>query len=295
MHHSPIREAILDLLWSAWAELGVPGIQRSHRRLASDPDPLIVFSPALATDDPRLLEQAAAWCERHGDFLSKTRLSGLQRRAPQEVGSAFTAFAGRLGGAAADWGQVKGRSVRARTVLPTTLPLERPALARLRMRGLSGTGARADVLCELLGSLNTWTSATDLERLGYTRRSIARVLADLAAARLTSEKSGKGAASFRLREPQALTRLIEAEALNWPDWAALLTLAWHLVQLERSTPPSPVLAPVKARDVWDDLRRLSVATGMREPPVPVGDSLAWPSLLNWGTTVLRQWPLDFAR
>src|SRR5688572_16830713 len=93
MHQAPIREAVLDLLWSAWAELGVPGPQRTHRRSVSDPEPLIVFTPALALDDPRLLEQAAAWCERYGDFVSKTRLDGLARAAPPEVGSAFIAFA----------------------------------------------------------------------------------------------------------------------------------------------------------------------------------------------------------
>jgi hypothetical protein len=292
MDHPQIREAILDLLWSAWAELGVAGIQRKHRGLASDPDPLIVFTPALATDDPRLLEQVAGWCERHGAFVAKTRLDGLQRRAPHDVGSAFTAFAEPLGGAAADWGQVKGRGIQPHAVRATTPPLERPAMARLRMRALAGTGARADVLCELLGAQNTWTTATELERLGYARRSIARVLADLTAARLTSERSGKGAASFRLRDPQALAGLIEAEALNWPDWTAILSLAWHLVQLERSAQPSPALAPVKARDVWDELSRLALASGMREPPVPAGDPAAWPSLLSWGSTVLRRWPVD---
>jgi hypothetical protein len=292
MNHRSIREAILDLLWSAWAELGVPGVERRHRRLASDPDPLIVFTPALATEDPRLVEQTAAWCERHGDFVSKTRLDGLKRRAPREVSSAFDGFAGSLGDAAADWGQVKGLRPRTRAVGATTPPLERPALARLRMRTLAGTGARADVLCELLGSLNTWTTATDLERLGYARRSVARVLADLTAARLTSERSGKGAASFRLRDPHSLAGLVEAEALSWPDWTALLTLAWHLVQLEGSGQPSPAVASVKARDAWDDLRGLSAATGLREPPVPASDPSAWPSLLDWGAKVLRQWPGD---
>jgi hypothetical protein len=70
-----ISDAILDLLWSAWTELGVPGVERTHQRFAIDPDPLIVFTPALAKDDPRLVEQAAAWCGRHGAVVSKTRLN----------------------------------------------------------------------------------------------------------------------------------------------------------------------------------------------------------------------------
>jgi hypothetical protein len=290
MSQTPIGGLVLDLLWTAWTELGVPGVQRKHRRVAVDPDPLIVFTPALARDDPRLLEQAAAWCGRHGDRVSKTRLDGLRRKVHPDVASAFTTFVDRLGGAAAHWRQTKrpgGQLPGAPAVPP---PLERPALARLRMRALAGTGARADVLCELLGSPTTWISPTDLERLGYTRRSIARVLADLAAARLASEKPGRGAASFRLREPGALGTLVAAEDLAWPDWAAVLALAWHLIQLERSTQPSAALAAVKARDAWSELQRLSLSTALREPPPLSGDSSDWPDLLRWGAAVLRLWP-----
>jgi hypothetical protein len=294
MHRISTSDAVLDLLWSAWTELGIPGTQRTHQGVAVDPDPLIVFTPALAVNDPRLLEQAGAWCERHGERVSKTRLDGLVRGAPDDVGSAFTTFAERLGGACADWRPSERRSRRIVPERTTPPPLERPALARLRMRALAGTGARADVLCELLGSQRSWISATDLERLGYTRRSIARVLADLEAAHLTSEKPGKGAAAFRLRDPRELAILIAAKDLMWPDWAAVLTLAWRLVQLERSTQSGSALAMVKARDAWDELRRLSLATGLREPPAATGDPSASMNLLRWGTTVLRQWPVSVA-
>ena len=67
-----MKDAIGEILWSAWTELGVPGVERRHRRVVADPEPLIVFTPALAANDPRLIEQAAAWCERHGDVVSKT-------------------------------------------------------------------------------------------------------------------------------------------------------------------------------------------------------------------------------
>lgn len=130
----------------------------------------------------------------------------------------------------------------------------------------------------------------DLERLGYARRSIARVLAALAAARLASERPGRGVAAFRLREPRALGVLVAAEGLAWPDWVAILSLAWRLVQLERSMRSSAAIATVKARDAWDDLRNLSLATGVREPPGATGDPSAPLNLLEWGSTVLRQWP-----
>ena len=126
-----------------------------------DPEPLILLTPALATNDPRLMEQAIAWCEHHGEVISKTRLDGLKRLTPKAVGNVFETFAEALGGAAGLWGGSKVKAIRSSLVARSgPPPLERPALARLRMRALSGTGARADVLCELLGSTK-WVGVRD--------------------------------------------------------------------------------------------------------------------------------------
>lgn len=291
MHAQKIEDAVLDLLWSAWTELGVRGSERRHRMVAVDPDALIVWTPVLAAADPRLLEQVTAWCEQHGESVSKTRLDGLQHLAPHDASSAFATFLGSLGGAAARWRSVKDPGKRTAGTRRLPLPLERPSLARLRMRALAGTGARADVLCELLGSTGRWLSATDLERLGYTRRNVARVLNELTAGQLTSERSGRGVAAFQLREPQALARLVAGESLTWPDWTSVLTLAWHLVELERSIQRAVAVAPVSARDAWDQLRRLSLASGLREPPPATGET-AWVALLDWGSSALRRWPCE---
>jgi hypothetical protein len=294
MKSEAMQDAVLELLWSAWTELGVPGVNRRYQRVALDPEPLIIFTPGLASHDPRLVEQVRAWCERHGAVISKTRLDGLSSRAPEIVRSAFTTFAESLGGAAVSWrGSKLGRGVPARVEGSGLPPLDRPAVARLRMRSLAGTGARADVLCELLGTADRWTTATDLEHLGYTRRYISSVLSDLTAARLTTEKLGKGAASFRFRDPRALATLIDAADLIWPDWTAVLMLASQLIELERSAVRSTVLAPVKARDAWNDLRRLSLASGMHEPPKPTGEA-ASSAILRWGSTVLRRWPSELS-
>jgi hypothetical protein len=287
-----MEDAVLELLWSAWTELGVPGVERKHRRVALDPEPLIIFTPALASNDPRLIEQATLWCERHGEVITKTRLDGLQRRVPPAVASSFVSFAEPLRGAAALWKNApEGHGRDFQVTRSGPLPFERPSLARLRMRSLAGAGARADILCELLGASNRWTSATDLEYLGYTRRSIARVLAELTSAHLTITRSAKGPASFRLRDPQAIATLIKADSLIWPDWVAVLALAWQLAELEKSSARSALVAPVKARDAWDELRRLSLASGVDEPPSPTGEA-AWPALLHWGWSVLHRWPLE---
>jgi hypothetical protein len=295
MKTARLEDAILDLLWSAWTELGVPGARRSHHKVALDPEPLVVFTPALAQNDPRLIEQVTRWCERHGHDLTKTRLDGIQRKAPKPVVSSFVAFAGTLEGAAALWVHAPGVDERRRRGTRSgPIPIDRPALARLRMRSLAGKGARADVLCELLGSSSKWTSTSDLQHLGYARLAVARILADLASANLATEKPGKGPAAFRLRYPLELSRMIQADGLVWPDLAAILELAWRLAELEASSARSGVLAPVKARDAWGDLHRLSSASGANEPPRLTGDG-AWPAILQWGLIVLRNWPPDAPR
>jgi hypothetical protein len=287
-----LEDASLELLWSAWTELGVPGVVRKHRTVALDPEPLIIFTPVLSAHDPRLLEQASIWCERHGHVVSKTRLDGLERRAPSPVASSFHAFASSLGGAAASWKKSQQKEHRAAASVEIGRPpLERQALARLRMRSLAGTGARADLLCELVGAAGRWTSATDLEFLGYTRRYLSEVLAELTAARLTVERSGKGPAAFRLRDPRNIETLVDAEGLLWPNWAALLSLAWELVELEKSASQSAALAPVRTNDAREELRRLALANGLHEPPVSTGEA-AWPDVLRWGSTLLRHWPAN---
>ena len=97
----------------------------------------------------------------------------------------------------------------------------------------------------------------------------------------------------RLRHPRELAALIRADDLIWPDWVAILELAWRLAKLETSPAPSPLLAPVRASDAWDDLHRLSLASRANEPPGPTGEA-AFPALLQWGSTVLRNWPFESA-
>ena len=59
-----IRQQALDLCWGAWAELGVSGWGRTHQDWAIDPEPLVVFTVAVAESDPRLRDEVMDWCIR---------------------------------------------------------------------------------------------------------------------------------------------------------------------------------------------------------------------------------------
>src|SRR5438128_8988025 len=57
-----IREHILDLVWSLWAELGVSSWIRRHQQWAIDPEPLILFTVQIGDADRRLRDEALDWC-----------------------------------------------------------------------------------------------------------------------------------------------------------------------------------------------------------------------------------------
>lgn len=286
MSNATVRFSTHELLWDAWTELGVRGVKPRHLRAAVDPDPLIVFTPALAADEPRLKEQAAAWCERFGGVIVTTRLWGIAKIAPVPVREAFESFVKSLGGTAEHWRRTGSSKSRGPNDHAASLALERPSLARLRMRALAGTGARADVLSELLGAENQWTSAAELDRLGYARRSISRVLDELAAAGILLERpTTRGSRSFRLRNLDALSDLVAARRLYWPDWTALLTLAWRLVDLERTTQKRTKVSAVQLHEAQKEIRRLALGLGNVAEESTSTSALA---LLTWGHAVLRK-------
>ena len=78
-------ERRLDLAWSLWAGLGVPGQIDRHADHAIDPEALIVFTAALGDEDHRLRDEATDWCIRYGSLISGARLKNLVSRESQIV------------------------------------------------------------------------------------------------------------------------------------------------------------------------------------------------------------------
>src|SRR5947209_20207308 len=88
-----IREHVLDLVWSLWAELGVSSWTRRHQQWAIDPEPLILFTAHISGADRRLRDEALDWCIRYGSYISASRLRNLLKVAPPEQQTAFETFA----------------------------------------------------------------------------------------------------------------------------------------------------------------------------------------------------------
>jgi len=289
MSSETIRDGVLELVWSLWTELGVPGVARNHAHLIVDPEPLIVATPMLAAADPRLLEQAFGWCAAYADRISASRLKGLLSASSELVVERFSAFSLGLRDHGVKW-PTPGRPhpwSPPRKPPAHPIPLDRPAMLRFRLRALCGVGARADVLVELLTSGESWRSAAELAALGYTKRNVASVLSELDDAGTVASRTEGNTRRFRLARPTLLAELVGADQLVAPAWHPLFRVLVDLLGLlEHETDPAAVRR-VEASKLRDRLVGPCRMLSLDEPPPTRGDPDAWDLLVTWGASRVR--------
>lgn len=270
-----------------FTELGVPGVVRHHQGIALDPEPIVVAAPALFELDPRLRDQVYGWCATHAGRLSVSRLQGLSRDLPEPAGKAFHELAATLRQHAKVRWPDDGEPPwpRAPAVKPRRLPLERPSLLRFRARALCGVGARADVISELIARSDRWTRASDLADLGFSKRAIAGILAELAEAGLAKQLVEGNALTFQLSHPELLVELLGAHDLSYPPWRRIVTTVLLLLELPSIEDASPAVRRVEANNRREALRRLADQTRLDAPPPTRGRPDAWEALMSWATGV----------
>jgi DNA-binding transcriptional ArsR family regulator len=286
MSRSDLVTANIVLAWSVWTELGIPGVERNHRNFVLDLEPIVLWSPSVVLADPRLRDLVFRWCREHGDRLSASRLRGLLRDMPAATTEPYGRFAHALNSTsslrwpgALDLGDPWPIPTEQGSV---PLPMGRPALLRLRLRALSGVGTRADVLGELLADADRWTTAADLADLGYTKRNVARVLAELEAAGIARSRARGNSRHFRLDAPGVLARLAGSESLPVPRWfEALKALALVADLAERLDGRSPAVCRVEAHKLRAELDDLTSGLGLPALPMTSGNPEAYEDLLEW--------------
>jgi len=290
MSSEDIRDGVVELAWSLWTELGVPGVSRHLAHTVIDPEPLLIATPTLAAADPRLLEQVFGWCTAHAQRISNSRLKGLLAESTEQVVARFSRFSVALRDHGVKW-PVVGRPdpypLPAGPASPL-LPMERPSLLRFRLRALCGVGARADVLCELLTLPGVWRSAADLARLGYTKRNVARVLSELGTAGIVVSRKEGNALRYLLRRPRTMNQLVEGGGLAAPSWRPLLGIVLELVDLLTHEVNGSAVRRVEANKLRERLVQPCHVLGFRTPPVTRGVPEAWDELLRWGSVLIRE-------
>jgi hypothetical protein len=302
MRSTPLDTHAAELLWSLWTEMGVNGVVRNHSWAAIDPEPLVLATPRAGVSDPRLIEEAGRWCANHADRLSVSRLEGLLESASETARIEFVTFARSLHDQTnlkwpVDKWRTKfaantltsGSNLRKRTKRAServALPLRRPALFRLRMRALAGVGARADILSELVARANSWTSATDLQTLGYSKRNVARVLTELEeAAVVRIVRTGPGF-RYRLDTSQRLAELVGPSPDAFPSWHEIfdhVVAALDLVQIGQG---SSVSSRVESTALHATLAQTATTLWLDSPPPIRGHRDVPDDLTEWANRQL---------
>lgn len=280
------------LAWGAWVELGVSGWAASHRDWAIDPEPLVVFTAGMTTQDPRLVDEATDWCIRNWRHLSKTRLRNLVRDEPQQVRDEFGVFAATVGDHA---GIVWPDSTKPRRYSPTgrsTEPqLDRSSMVWLRLRATFGLGARAEILRYFLTRGPAPASAAMIASFAnYTKRNVAAECEALAQAGLLRVSVVGNRHDYSLVKRSEVEALLGGIPDVLPNWTAIFHVARVLSELESqaagSTDRTLAVKTRKALDeIGPDLDQLEVG----RPPSTVTGSALWPAAQAVGTATLRRW------
>lgn len=232
-----LQEGLLDLAWSLWAELGVPGWDRRHTSHAIDPEPLVIFTAWLGDTDPRLRDESIDWCIRYGRHVSGARLRNLLADEPEDRRSSFGWYAATVNANSPfRWPS----ATEPRSYKPTgkarLADLHRASLISLRLRSIFGVTARAEILRAMLGNPGPALAAADLAPdVGYTKRNVAEALEALRIAGLLEVSPWRNQLRYRLAKVDELLSLVGAVPAIFPRWRFIFRVLMRLLETVRTT------------------------------------------------------------
>lgn len=287
MHSSQqLCERQLDLAWSLWTGLGVPGQIDRHIDHAIDPESLIVFTAALGDEDPRLRDEATDWCIRYGSLISGARLKNLVSRESRIVQEQYGEFAATVAAhTPLGWpGQTQARQYKPRE-RPKIQAFNRKSQLVLRLRGLLGISARAEIIRAFLASPGAAFSAADLAaETNFTKRNVAQILDALRLAGMVQAMPHRNQFHYRLSEEQTrqvrdLLAPMPTVFVRWPYVLNVITVAAQAMkQFESST---KTVRAVEVRSIVDKLNPLIYNTSLTCPDANVHGPAFWDEFVSW--------------
>jgi hypothetical protein len=283
-----LAEALADLAWSQWTELGVRGVTRSHREWSIDPEALVVLTACIAEDDPRLRDESLDWCVNNHRYLSRSRLRNILRRMSTPARTACERYTSTLAAAGVrGWQTTATPWPSALTGKSALAELGRPALVRVRLRAMFGVSARAELLHALAWQSAGWTSSAELAALaGYTKRNVDAELDNLNRAGLVESTLTSNRRMVRLRDRPSFEGFVGAAPARFADWVPLVTLLTDVRGLLRGAGDlDPRVQDVEASGQIERWRHQPAAANWPSPPRPGAG--AWRKLEEWAAQLAR--------
>lgn len=314
-------DGVVDLLWRQWSALGVSSHADADARVILDLDALVVFSSWAARYDERLYDLILSWLIVNGDAVNLQRLKALAKKSEYTDAASLRYIAGTVAHCGSrKWAALADASSRHdpeplflsadgadESFCPrydelalrygfVRIPFESrnlvikpdataPATTILRLRGLCGISARADVLAALIKG-EPMTTAELAAFCGYTWKSINEALQELCASGLLLElRFSPRSCAYKLKDARQFADMLSAKDCADVNWFALFEAIGSVWQ----TISNPRMERVSAETIRAELNLLGnqitpniVSAGL--PPMAHEDDF-----INLPKTVVGKW------
>lgn len=235
------RQAV-SVCWNQWAALGshAATAQAPDQTSIVDPEGLVLMSLAVRDSERRLGDLVAWWARSSSRLMSVQRMGTLAGLLPDRVGERCLAEFSVLATGAGDrrWRRFARDGtpgwVRSERLSPEP-DLLAPAALWPRLRSGFGVGAKADVLVFLLGVHGAAASVPDIaSATHYTKVSVRRAAAEMSAAGLLRETSGRPASYLAPMGPwtqllEVPNRELPGTLPRWRYWADVFAFLVHVI------------------------------------------------------------------
>ena len=251
-----VEQALQQLAWDLWAQLGVSGVTPARRaERAADPEALVLFTLEVGRTEPRLFDEVLDWLALNEPLVSAQRLRNLcttdADRMLVDATLAWVMTVRRPRSATRPGSEGSGTAeleplfpwlstavTEQRDPVFAAHGLDRPPITRsgksrpprlqdpiafaLRLRRLLGVGARAEVVRTLLTIRAPWLSGRVITAsAGFAQRNVREALSQLNEAGVVDVIDVAGDRHFSVRFGQWAALLGMGSAADLPfhyDW-----------------------------------------------------------------------------
>jgi hypothetical protein len=281
------EENLARLAWSLWTELGVAGLERKHQAFSIAPEELIILTSVLSEFDPRLRDEALDWCIHYHYFISPIRLQILAKRFGEYISGPFSTFSATLNAAVdmrTKWVVLtKNTPLKFRPSGKSILrSLDVPSMIYFRLRSFLGVSARADVLAFLLNENRGNFAISDLMETGYSKRRLADILDDFAAAGILSKSAVRNQLHYDFVRRDHFVKLIGGIPKKMVHWHRILAILLPIRACLQDVEDAPVgVRVIDMRNLLNNLSSQLLQFKLTLPLLQNDFEAYWSSITKW--------------